>query len=176
MEPRFIVQTANSDKLAAQMARFTCLRSFPLNRRVRLLCICSSPFLLVLLLRLLFAPPLTALDGIIALIGLIPCAMIFFLFPRRLLRMYQNSFKECEGEITIHTFFEDHYTCERSGEISSIPYAAFKGLEETLDAFAILLTDSDIAFLPKDAFILGTSETFRTFFKEKIGKDFISLK
>jgi len=106
--------------------------------------------------------------GIFCLFFLLAIIYAVFLMPLQIRRQFRKTYTAQMGEVIIHTFYDDHCTCEYTGSFSSMQYDLIKFITENRDSFVIHRTVAGPSLLlPKSAFVLGTSEDFRAFFENE---------
>ena len=183
MEPRFIIKTTISEDLIRLMSRQACRTPRALILRL-ILIVVGIWELKMLIPRFceLFAlysadasPYLSNLlaVGVFCLIFLLAIMYAIFLMPLRIRHSIRRAYREQMGQTIVHTFYDNHCTCEYTGSSSSMQYDLIKFLTEDRDSFTIHRTVAGASvLLPKSAFVLGTSEEFRAFFEKEQYKYF----
>lgn len=187
MEPKFIVQTTVSEDLIRLMSRQAC--RMPRTRLSRIIFVLVG----IVELNLLF-PELTrslmmySANGelflsnilmytVFCLFFLLVIVYGIFLVPLRIRRSFRKANEAQMGTVIVHTFYDDHCTCEYPGSSSSIQYDLIKLIQEDDASFIMHRTVAGGGIvLPKAAFILGTSEDFRSFLGTEKGKPFKQLR
>ncbi len=183
MEPRFIIRTAISEELIRLMSRQAC--KSPRALLMRLILIAVGIWELHTLIPLLYDVLMVysasgelylsslLTYGIFCLFFLLAIVYAIFLMPLRIRRQFRKAYKAQMGEVIVHTFYDDHCTCEYTGSFSSMQYDLIKFIQEDRDWFIMHRTTAGASvILPKSAFTLGTSEDFRTFLEREKGKSF----
>ena len=111
------------------------------------------------------------------LILLVMAVMIALMLGEDHLNAWIASFNLVPGSKDSKTrFTEAEYVCDNDAAVTQFPYENIGSVCEMKDYFVFFLGKRHGQIYPKSAFLEGTPEDFRTFIKEKTGKEIRFVK